>query len=205
MPSFNINNGTCACPSTFILDPTNTSCVCPSNTILNAAGTGCYACNLSLIAYCVTCQSNNVCEACSGDLVPQLNQLNVSYCGCPPTFIQSGNTCLCPNGQFEDSASNTCNSCNSSSTPNCLNCTSLTSCTVCAPPFMSVNGICNCPQTYNQSGNTNCSCPTGTIQYNDSCIACTLDYCTQCSASQTCFTCLSTFTLSANFSCTCLD
>lgn len=61
LSSFSLTNGSCACPNTFVLGPLNTSCVCPSNTILNANGTACYSCNLSVIAYCITCQSNNFC------------------------------------------------------------------------------------------------------------------------------------------------
>ena len=68
--------------------------MCPANSTANLEDSTCILCE---IEFCTLCNTGNVCSACSGTFVPSSDQTS---CECPPTFIQSGETCVCPSGFY---------------------------------------------------------------------------------------------------------
>ena len=196
-----LSNGTCnICPGNEI-NPSgnsNSSCSCPANMYLNntycySCSTGYYAVNNSCvpdcrnISGCVTCGSPGFCQTCNPVYTIANNGgcilCNISYClacsqymSCDScsNYLQGINCqilCLISNCQ-SCSSNNTCTKCIAPFTLiNSISC-------FCDPPFMLVNGSCQCDvnvYSYIPHG-PNCL-PNCVVAY---CLACSNSTCSLC-------------------------
>ncbi|KAL4508567.1 hypothetical protein ABPG72_003871 [Tetrahymena utriculariae] len=188
-------DGTCVsqCPSTFIIDSTNTKCICRSNSSLQSNTKTC-PCNvqyLDIQGICQQCQSNcdqcssqTICSVCSSGFYLKIDNTCVSQC--PTTFVKdSTNTkCVCrPNSTLQNDICNcipsgfvdlndVCQPCPSQ----CDKCSSQTVCLTCISGYyLTINATCSspCPSSFIQdSSKTKCVCPISSNLINDICIPC---------------------------------
>lgn len=125
-------------------------------------------------------------------------------CACPTTFIQSGNTCVCPQTLILNPAGTSCVSCSIQYCATCISTTSTIVCQTCSAPFISDgNGGCQCPSTFVVVDGT-CGCQTNYTESAGTCYSCSPQYCRLCTGTNYCSSCINNL-VAVNGVCQCAD
>lgn len=163
------------------------------------------------------CQQDGVCATCMASFAPSANG---NQCVCPDnSFTIVNSACACPT---QTTLYN--NHCYSCTVPQCSQCQTDNICSTCTSPFLTdtttntcvcpptfvkqgTNPVCVCPDTSSQQGNT-CICPTGSTLSAQTCVSCSVQYCTLCNQPNVCATCLNNLqpaTVNGASVCQCAD
>lgn len=176
----------CNCPTSsgFVLN--GTSCICPTG--FNTVSGSCISCNATLLPYCASCSVADTCATC----VSNTFTLNAGNCTCPSPFVVTNSsatlTCACPAGQLPLNGG--CIACNITY---CTQCQTAGVCSTClgatVPNSDGSQCVCN-DNTFNITATGQCVCPANTSLLTNTCINCSIQYCTQCSSANVCQTCI---------------